>query len=282
MEAMRAWLVATFWILSSATIARGEVELKNDGFESGGVAGFQGGFVAGEIGASRFVAPEAGRQLLRVHLLFGGGSTATRTVTLKVWDDSAGELAPGTELFSGDYQLTGSDSAMHELVLPGQTVVPAQFRVGVEFQHAGAPSIARDADNTIDAAKNYIFASGGLGWQRSATFGVTGDWVIRAIVSAGDGMVPDGPPGGGGGACSGNAECPVGQFCDTANGACTFECRVDDDCGGGICNTLGQCVGGPEGGGCCQSDAGRGELGMIVLGLGVVGFGFVRRRRCDG
>ena len=59
--------------------------------------GFQGGFVAGEIGASRFVAPEAGRTLLKVQLLYGG-ATAQRTVTLRVFDDSAGTDAPGAEL----------------------------------------------------------------------------------------------------------------------------------------------------------------------------------------
>src|SRR5688572_19534555 len=160
------------------SVAVAETELKNDGFVSNGTAGFQGGFTDGEIGASRFIAPAAGRQLLKVQLLFGGATTQ-RTITLKVYDDSAGTLAPGGELFTGDFQLTGSDSAIQEISLVANNItVPAQFRVGVEFQCTGMcgyPSIARDADGTIDAAKNYLRADG-IGWQQSQTFGLTGDW----------------------------------------------------------------------------------------------------------
>lgn len=284
MISMRAWMIGAALVATLANTAYADQELKNDGFSSGGTAGFQGGFVSGEIGASRFVAPSAGLNLLKVQLLFGGGSTATQNVILHVWDDTSGAMAPGTELFIGTFSVMGSDSAMHELIMPGVTVVPQQFRIGIEFTHAGAPSIARDADNTIDAAKNYIFASGGLGWQRSQTFGLTGDWIIRAIVSGGAAS-PDGPPGGSdagvgpGEDCSGNADCPAGQFCDTQQGSCTFECRVSEDCGEGTCNSLGQCVGSGGGGGCCQTDRG-GEIGALLLGLLVFGLLLGRRRRC--
>ena len=53
-----------------AGTAAADVELKNDSFTEGAQVAFQGGFVSGEIGASRFTAPEAGRQLLKVQLLF--------------------------------------------------------------------------------------------------------------------------------------------------------------------------------------------------------------------
>jgi len=275
-----ASLIGVMW---SVSIASAELELKNDGFVSNGTAGFQAGFVIGEIAASRFVAPAAGRQLLKVQLLFGGGSTATQDVTVKVWDDTAGANAPGAELHSADYQLTGSDSAIQEIVIAGTVNLPAQFRVGIVFQHNGAPSVARDADNTIAADRNYIMASG-LGWTRSSTLGLTGDWVIRAFITDG-GVAPDGAGGGDAGvgaACNGNAECPTGQFCDLANNACTFECREDPDCGGGTCNSLGQCIGGGGGGdggggGCCRTDRG-GEAGML-LGLGIGAFLLLRRRK---
>ncbi len=248
--------------------------------------GFQAGFAAGEIGASRFVAPEAGRTLLKVQLLYGG-ATANRTVTLRVFDDSAGTDTPGSELYSGDFQLTGSNSSIQEIATTDVTVtLPQQFRVGIEFQDAGLPSIARDDDGTIDAAKNYIKANG-LGWVKSQTLGLTGDWIIRAFVSdgaggGGDAGNPNNPDGGVppmGGPCSANPDCPDGQFCDTAVGSCTFECRFDEDCGGGTCNTLGQCVGGGgSGGGCCQTDGGGGETGAL-LGVGVLGMLVLRRRR---
>jgi len=257
-----------------AGTANADTELQNDGFNSGDQAAFEGGFVSGEIGAARFVAPEAGHELLKVHLLFGGGSTATPTVTLHVWDDTAGTDAPGSELFAGDFQLMGSDSAMQELVLPSTVTLTQQFRVGIEFHHSGAPSIARDNDGTIAQDKNYMMAQG-LGWTKSATLGLSGDWIIRAVISGG--AAPDGG-GTTGGSCAGNADCPVGNFCDLGAHTCTFDCRTDDDCGGGTCNSLGQCVGG-EAGGCCESSGGGAASGgLVLLGLAVLGL-VIRRRR---
>jgi MYXO-CTERM domain-containing protein len=275
----------------SFSVARAEIELKNDGFVTNGSVGFQVGFVTGEIGASRFVAPDPGRTLLRVQMLYGG-STASQTITLKVYDDTAGTDTPGAELSSADFMLTGTGAgtsqAIQELTLPdGGTVVPAQFRVGIVFQNNGLPSIARDDDGTIDNAKNYIFGIPG-GWMKSSVAGLVGDWIIRACVSGSGGApcdvgVPDGAggPDAGitGGACNGNGECPTGQFCDLAAHACTFDCRVDDDCGGGTCNSLGQCVGGGGGGGCCRTDQGNGATGGALLGVGVLGALLVLRRR---
>ena len=272
-------------LLASTSIAHAELELKNDGFVTNGPAGFQGGFKAGEAGAAQFVAPAAGRQLLKIQLLFGGGSTATQTVTLKIYDDTAGTDGPGAELHNADYQLTGSDSAMQQIDVSGSNIiVPMQFRVAIVFQHAGAPSIARDADGTIAAAKNFLL-DGTLGWQRSSVFGLTGDWVIRAFVSDAGGTT-DGPAAGTdagvGAACTGNASCPNGQFCDLGNHACTFECRTSDDCGGGTCNSLGMCVAGADGGGCCRADGGGAGTGILV-GLGTLAMLIVLRRRppCD-
>jgi hypothetical protein len=292
---MRIASLVVLGMLGLAAPAAAEVELKNDGFVTNAQVGFQAGFVSGEIGASRFLAPEAGRQLRSVQLLFGG-QAGTQTVTVKVWDDTAGMDAPGAELFSGDFQLMGANDALQAVDLTGMSItVPEQFRVGIVFQHDGLPSIARDNDGTIAGAKNYIFASGGLGWYKSQTLGLSGDWVIRAFVSDGavvppDGaVVPDGgvnpdgavvPDAGVGSSCNGNAECPLGQFCD--NNACTFDCREDADCGGGTCNSLGQCVGGAaadgDGGGCCQTERGGGEVGVLIFGA-LFGFGVLRRRR---
>lgn len=281
---LRAVIVVGGILLGLTRTSHAQLELKNDGFDSGESASFQGGFVTSEIGAARFNAPDATRSLVKVQLLFGpevpSPGINTRTVTLKVWDDSAGTDAPGAEIFSGDFSLQGSSSALSEMVLPVAVAVPTQFRVGVLFQHDGAPSIAGDADGTHTASNNFIFAGS---WFKAATFGLTRDWVIRAFVTDGGSGTPDGAPSGDagatGGPCSSNAQCPTGQFCDTAAGSCTFECRVDDDCGGGSCNSLGQCVGGSDGGGCCQTDRSGGELGVLVLGLGVAALVLTRRRR---
>ncbi|MBK9035693.1 MAG: hypothetical protein IPL61_31330 [Myxococcales bacterium] len=286
-----------------ANQARAQLELKNDGFVNGQAAGFQGGFVATEIGASRFIAPSAGRTLQSVVLLFGGASS-TQTITLHVWDDSAGATTPGAELFQGDFQLTGSNDNLSSLDLTGMNVVvPMQFRVGIEFQHAGLPSIARDDDGSISAGRNFILAQG-IGWVTSQTLGLTGDWILRAIVSdaggspdagpggpdagpggpdAGPGSPDAGPgaPDGGTTGCNGNSECPVGQFCDTQLHTCTFECRTSDDCGGGTCNSLGQCLAAEgDSGGCCSTGATTtgGMLGALGL-AGAVGLLVTRRRR---
>ena len=62
----------------SASAASAQVELKNDGFMTGDSVGFQSGFVAGEIGASRFDPPAKGVSLLKVQFFFGGGANGVK------------------------------------------------------------------------------------------------------------------------------------------------------------------------------------------------------------
>ena len=168
-----------------------EVILQNDGFIDGAGVGFQGGFVVGEMAGSRLTPPGPfPMQVTRVQFLFGGG-TGVRTITLHLWNDTGGGSAPGTEIFSGDYQVTPSDNLMQEIDLTGNGVsVNGTFRVGIEFQHSGFPSVARDSDGTILAARNFIFASIGS-WFDSQLFGLTGDWIIRAGVTSGSGGPTD-------------------------------------------------------------------------------------------
>lgn len=286
---MRVFAILLCLCVGTSTAAA-QVELKNDGFLAGGQVAYQSGFCANEAAASRFVAPEAGRQLLKVRFLFG--STAeTKTVTVSVWDDTAGTNAPGMELYSGEYQVTGSANGIVESDLSGQNIIlPAQFRVGVTLQHAGLPSIARDDDGTIAADKNFILADAACGaggpytWLRSQTLGLTGDWVIRPEISAGSGGPTDagvtdgGPdaPAASGDPCTGNAQCPVGQHCDLDQQVCTFECRGNGDCGDGTCNSLGVCIpAAGEGGGCgCRARNDGAPAVWIVLGVA-----FIARRR---
>ena len=285
---MRGFL-ATGVLLALAAPAAA-LELKNDSFVSGNAAA-QAGFCQNEAAASRFVAPDAGRQLLRIHFVYstGGGPDVTRTVTIKVWDDTAGTNAPGAELYSNDYQVTSSSTDIQQVDLTAENVVvPAQFRVGIVFQNAGVPSIANDIDGVDYPDRNYIWAINGTTcgpaaslWIRSSTAGVSGDWILRAEVS-GSGGGPDANPGGpdggtSGGPCSSNPDCPEGQYCDVAAGACTFDCRTDDDCGDQSCNSLGQCVEGGGGGGCgCQAET-PAQAGILLAFAAL--FLIVRRRR---
>jgi len=277
------------WLATSTAAA--QVELKNDGFVAGAQVAFQSGFCPNEVAASRFLAPAAGRQLLKVRFLFGSTGD-TKTISITVWDDTAGTNAPGTELFTGEFQVTGSANAFVEAdVTSANITVPAQFRVGVVLKHEGLPAIARDNDTTIAADKNYVLADaacnagGPYTWFRSQTLGLTGDWVIRAEVSAagggpGDAGVGDGgvdAPPGTGDPCTGNAQCPLGQHCDLGAQVCTFECRINDDCGGGTCNSLGQCIAATgEGGGCgCRANDDGVFAGVWLVGLALL----ARRRR---
>src|SRR5262245_42900528 len=130
---MRAFgaICACVWSISS--LAWAEVELKNDGFKSGDPAGFQAGFAANEAAASRFVAPDAGRSLTRIQLLYGPDSSTPHMITLKAWDDSAGSDTPGVELYTADFTLMGSSSALAELTPAVTVAMPAQFRIGIVF-----------------------------------------------------------------------------------------------------------------------------------------------------
>lgn len=177
--------VAIILTFLAAATAHAEV-LRNDGWDDGESAGFQGGFVVGEIGAARLVPTEPGPSVLgSVELLFGGAA-GQRTVTLHIWDDSALTNNPGPEIFSGDFIVTGANDAINVIDLSGEGIeVDGPIRVGIEFQHSGLPSIARDDDGTIDVTRNFIYTSGV--WFRSSLFGLTGDWIIRATTTGGGG-----------------------------------------------------------------------------------------------
>ncbi|MBA2540380.1 MAG: hypothetical protein H0V17_12140 [Deltaproteobacteria bacterium] len=261
--------LAGLLLLVGVGSAAAEVELKNDSFVDGQPVVFQGGFGIGDIAASRFVAPEAGRTLTKVQLLFGAATTM-KTMTLRVYDDTGGSDTPGSVIFVSDVELIGSDTAIQELQPDMPVELPAQFRIGLEFQHAGVPTIANDNDMTNAADRNYLFAANLGGWIKSSTAGVSGDWIIRAFI--------DGDGGPIGQVCTGNGECPTGEFCDTEIGACTFECRTADDCNGNVCNSLGQCLVDADGGGCCQANR-DGEPAALFGALGLLWF-LQRRRRC--
>lgn len=294
-------------VIGGPNVAQAQVLLQNDGFVTGSAAGFQAGFVSGEMAAVVLVPDGAGpHQITAVRLLFGG-QTSTETITLRIYADT-GAADPGAELFSGDFQLMGSDSAMHEINLISESVfVSGPFRVAIQFQHSGLPAIARDDDGTINASRNFILAQG-IGWVQSNLLGLTGDWVIRAMVASGDAVadagvvdagvvdaaVVDGavavadaspapdaatPEPDGGLMCELNSDCPNGNYCGN-EGTCTFDCRTNTDCDPGMeCDPVGRCVdvnrGGDDGCGCSQTG---GEMGG-TLALLLLASAIALRRR---
>ncbi|HTR51154.1 MAG TPA: hypothetical protein VMJ10_10645 [Kofleriaceae bacterium] len=270
-----------------ATSASADVTLQNDNFQNGDIAGFEAGFGLNDVGASRFLAPDAGRQLLKVQVIFGpdddSNPPATYPMTLEVYDDSAGTAVPGASVYDADYSLVASSTALQEIDLSSDNVtVPQQFRVGLVFQHGGSPGLARDSD-TSHASMNYIYDEPSNTWATAQTFHVEGNWIFRAVVSGSGGGSGSGSGGADAGVgditCTGNAGCPTGSYCDTTTHACTFDCRTSSDCGGtGTCNSLGMCVNGEAGGkgGCCRADRGGGSG---AAALAVVVLGFIRRRK---
>ena len=80
------------------------------------------------------------------------------------------------------------------------------------------------------------------------------------------------PPDAGVPGCVDDDGCPAGQHCNES-GACTLECRSDDDCGGlGPCDDDGRCAGADgEGGGCgCAASRGQPWPG-VLLALALLG-----------
>ncbi|MBK8259041.1 MAG: hypothetical protein IPK82_41075 [Polyangiaceae bacterium] len=184
--------------MSVSAVALADVELKNDGFVDGQQAGFQTGFVAKEMAASRFNPPESGVALLKIQVVFGGGIAGTKKdVTLHIWDDAALTDEPGAELFKGNFTLTAANTALQEMDISAQSVVvTGPFRVGLEFTHDGLPSIARDDDGNIQPDRNFISAQA-VGWKKAEDLGLTGDWILRAFVEGNGGSGGTGATGGG-------------------------------------------------------------------------------------
>jgi hypothetical protein len=154
--------------------------LQNDDFTSGSPS-FQSGFMTGEAAAVR-LGPQSQAYTIRKVLLLFGGDTATKTVTLTIYNDS-GSTTPGAVVHSADYALTGSAAAFREIVLTSLNIHVAanqQIRVSVAFQHSGLPSVALDAART--AGRNLLNISGS-GWTTAETVGLAGDFIIRAEIS---------------------------------------------------------------------------------------------------
>ena len=104
-----------------------------------------------------------------------GRDPGTKVVTLRVWDDSALGDAPGTELYSGEHAITPDDQALRVIDLSDQGLsVTGPYRVGIQFQHAAAPSVGLDADGRTPAV-NFVELAGS-GWQESSA---SDDFILR-------------------------------------------------------------------------------------------------------
>ncbi len=236
------------------TPANGAVQLlQNDSFQSGDQAAFQQGFVSGEMAAVTLGPLGSAFHVLNIQLLFGG-DTSQQTVTLHVYQDN-GTANPGTEIYSGDYQLTGSNENLVQIDVSGENIVVGSgvmFRVALEFHHDGVPSVARDADG-IHSGRNWIFSQG---WGDAASFLVQGDWIIRAEVDTiatqpDAGVLPDASQGDAGvsqdasegqDGAQGSDAAPSQDGTTGQDGSSSSACDTSDQCSGGQVCYGGNCV----------------------------------------
>jgi hypothetical protein len=185
----RVRLVAAAVCFSAGRLAATSVLLSNDGYPTGG-ATFQAGFFSGEMAAST-LGPVAVPSLLdRVELLYGPVDDPGNAI-VRVYPDT-GVAVPGTEIFSATVELAPADATILRIELAGAAIlVPAgDFRVAIEFDHDGAPSVAADGDGTILGSRNWIYSTGS--WISSQTAGLDGDWIIRAVITVPPELFTDG------------------------------------------------------------------------------------------
>ena len=198
-------LILTLMLLALPSVALAQTLLQNDGWTSGSVAGFQGGFLSGEKWAAKFEAnpDDYPITIQNIQFLFGGMSTATQTTKVRIYTNNPGggtdlqgsQDVPGTQLFeSADtFQITGADNMLSEIALSGEgwVISDGPFWVALDVTHDGFPGPARDDDGNIDRSANAIFDVNTGTWQPfslyfdldfSGSMGQPGDWVLRVNV----------------------------------------------------------------------------------------------------
>jgi uncharacterized repeat protein (TIGR01451 family) len=184
--------------IAIATLATAnEVTLQNDSLTDNSTGTIQAGFVAGEKAAAWLTTPCNGN-IVAVQIfwrsLFGTAPQSIedsidiyRSGTFPVPGELAEEIG-GPVLTDGvlnEYRYLDENNTIPLLV---PVVQDETFIVALTFAEAPDPSQGPsvvDDDDGIEPNRNAIYASLGGGqfmWFSNTTLGVTGDWVIRAVV----------------------------------------------------------------------------------------------------
>jgi MYXO-CTERM domain-containing protein len=194
---MKSWFPLLALLAFPSSAIAGYKLLKNDGFESGMHAAFQGGFGDGECWGVVYV-PDPGDypfEWVAVDALIGGSSMHAM-FDIAFYELNSSNLANATRIDDSAIYLTGSSSSYQridlqdaklEVTLP--TVESGNVAVAMCLEgHSGYPAIARDTDGMAHANRNYIFAHGA--WYQSSMFLLTGDWIQRLCIET-DNVVGD-------------------------------------------------------------------------------------------
>ena len=228
-------MVAVQSVVDDAPAA--EVTVQNDSLAKGGQGTIQAGFVAGESAASWLTSPCDGNivavQVFWRSLLGIAPQSLEDSITIF---DGGVFPTPGAQLALLEGPVM-TDSVINEFrfldenqtipinvpVTDGQTFIVSFKFFNTPDQTVG-PSVVNDTGcqagrNTIDAV--------GFGWVSSCLRGVSGDWVIRAVVECGA------QPGA---CCEGSGVCNDGTTavaCGAAGGAYQGN---GSNCAGSACN----------------------------------------------
>lgn len=173
-----------------------EVTVQNDSLTNFGTAVIQAGFVTGEKGASWLTSPCEGN-IVGVQILWlssPGGAADVLGDSIDIYRagtfPNPGTLAQEivapllTEGVINEYRYLDDDSTV-PLIVP--VAANETFVVAYQFSETpggGGPSLVTDT-NGITAGRNAIYADLGGGnfvWFSSENLGVSGDWVIRAVI----------------------------------------------------------------------------------------------------
>ena len=167
-----------------------EKTLQNDSFGgTGPVICITGqSFAEGEIAAARLTpAPtDYPFELLSVLILACPNGTQSDLV-VKIWEDDGSSPDPGELRYEELFTLYGSDTAFNEIDLDPFDIVftEGSIRIGIEYLFGAAPTgIATDMDGHQVPQPNYIYAIPPSAWLPADDFGVTGDWILRAVIDA--------------------------------------------------------------------------------------------------
>ncbi|MGB0133806.1 hypothetical protein [Dokdonella sp.] len=183
--------------LVAASASAAEVTVQNDSLTDFSTGVVQAGFITSEIGASWLTSPCTGniiaaqifwRSAVGVSgKVLGGSIDIHRSGTYPTPGALAEQIAAPllTDGVMNEYRYL-DDNATIPLAVP--VTANETFVIGYRFSDpptASGPSLVNDTDG-IQTGRNAIYAidtgSGQGFWFASQTLGVTGDWVIRAVV----------------------------------------------------------------------------------------------------
>ncbi|MEE8171141.1 MAG: hypothetical protein V3T70_11405 [Phycisphaerae bacterium] len=233
--------------LASGTARAEEVTVQNDSLMGGDDGAIQAGFVAGESAAVWLTSPCDG-SIVAVQVFWrslAGGAAQSLEDSISIFDGGSFPT-PGTLLeFLGGPVMTDGVINEFRFLDDNQTIpinVPVTngqvFVLSFKFETSpspfNGPSVVTDT-NGCQSGKNGIFAIPG-GWLNSCALGISGDFVIRAVVdctSVGgaccppDGICVDVPSSDDCTALGGTFQGPLTECasvtCPQPSGACCFD-----------------------------------------------------------